>query len=96
MTEPGNVPTQENVRPPGLARRLVALSLRTKVREEGLSAFDDEFADRVVQTDDLKEARSWALRVAWECLQEAYKPAIDIGMYSLAVVGVVLAVVAIM
>lgn len=93
---PGNAPEQEDVRPSGLARWMVKHSLRAKVREEGLAAFDDEFADRFAKSDDYKEARSWALRVGWESLQEAYKPAIDIGMYSLAMLGVALAVIAIL
>ena len=93
---PGTAPQQEDVRPSGLARWMVKRSLRTTVREEGLAAFEDEFAERFAETKDLTEARSWALRVGWESLQEAYKPAIDIGMYSLAITGVVLAVVAVL
>jgi hypothetical protein len=93
---PGDAPEREDVRPPGLARWMVKHSLRTKVREEGLAAFEDEFAERFADTNDLTEARSWSLRVGWDSLQQAYKPAIDIGMYILAIIGVVLAVITIL
>ena len=93
---PGSTPKQEDVRPSGLARWMVKHSLRTRVRDEGLAAFDDEFAERFAETEDLSETRSWALREGWDSLQQAYKPAIDIGVYSLAIVGVVLAVIAIL
>lgn len=93
---PGNAPIQQDVRPSGLARWMVKHSLRTTVREEGLAAFEDEFAERFAESRDLTETRSWALRVGWESLQQAYKPAIDLGMYSLAITGVVLAVIAVL
>lgn len=93
---PGNAPEREDARPPGLARWMVKHSLRTRVRDEGLAAFEEEFAERVTETDDVSEARSWALRVGWDSLHYAYKPIIDIGMYVLAIAGVVLAVAAIL
>ena len=86
----GEPPQNEDVRPPGLARWMVKHSLRTSVREEGLAALDAEFAERYQATGDLAESRSWALRVGWDSLQQAYKPAIDVTMYALAIIGVVL------
>jgi hypothetical protein len=93
---PGDVPEGEDVRPSGLARWMVKHSLRAKVREEGLAAFEDEFAERVAKTKDLSEARSWSLRVGWDGLHYRYKPAIDIGMYVITIFGAVLAVIAIL
>lgn len=92
---PEEVPKQKDARLPGLARWMVKHSLRTKVREEGLAAFEDEFAERVATTD-VSEARSWAYRVAWESLHWAYKPTIEIGMYILTILSVILAVISIL
>ena len=92
---PGQAPESEDARPSGLARWMVKHSLRTNVREEGLAAFEEEFSERYAKTSDLSEARSWALRTAWDSLHFAYKPLIDIGMYILAIFGFIMAVVAI-
>jgi len=70
---------------------MVKHSLRSRGREEGLAAFEDEFADHLAETGDLQAARAKALRIGWESLQQAYKPLIDIGMYVLALLGVILA-----
>lgn len=96
MTKPGEMPPKEEVRPSGLARLMVKYAMRASVREEGLAAFEDEFAERFAELKNLKEARSWALRTAWESLQDTYKPVIDLGMYFLAIMGVILAIVAIL
>ena len=96
MASDGSPPTNEEVRPPGLATWMVKHSLRSQDREEGLAAFEDAFADDYAQTGDLPAARHKAYRDGWDALQWAYKPAIDISMYVLAITGVVLAVVAIL
>ena len=84
----------EEACPPGLARWMVKHSLRSREREEALAVFDDEFVDLCKDLDDLQAARSKALRIGWENLQQAYKPIIDISMYVLAMMGVILAVAA--
>lgn len=89
-------PRREEVRPPGLARWMVKHSLRAKVREEGLAAFEDEFAEEYARSGDLREVRIWALRVGWDSLHRAYRPLFEISMYVLAVMGFVLAVIGIL
>ena len=89
-------PTSEEVRPPGLATWMVKHSLRSQDRDEGLAAFEDEFAEDHAQSGDLPAARSKAFRDGWDALQRAYKPLIDISMYVLAILGFVLAVIALL
>lgn len=92
---PGVTP-QKDVRPSGLARWMVKHSLRTSVREEGLAAFEDEFAEKIAENNNISEARSWALRVGWDSLQQAYRPVIDIAVYALAIAGFVLGLLSIL
>lgn len=91
---PGQAPEKEDVRPSGLTRWMVKHSLRANVRDEGLAAFEDEFQEHYATTGDLSETRSWAMRTAWDSLHYAYKPFIDIGMYVLAVLGFIMAAIA--
>lgn len=83
-------PTKEEVRPPGLAMWMVKKSLPYKVREEGLAAFEEEFAEELKISGDLREARMIAYRNGWDSFQRAYKPIFDISMYVLAIAGFLL------
>ena len=89
-------PKSEENRPPGLARWMVKHSLQSRVREESIAAFEDEFADDYAQSGDLPAARRKAYRAGWDALHSTYKPLIDICGYVLAILGVVLAIVAVL
>lgn len=93
MAPPVPPPKREEVRPPGLARWMVKHSLRAKVRDEGLAAFEDEFAEEYARSGDKQEVRIWALRVGLDSLHRAYQPLFQIGTYVLALLGFVLAVI---
>jgi len=87
--------SKNNANPPWLARLLVKHGLPIDVREEGINSFNEEFADKLAITN-VKSARRWAIRVAWDCFYSRFKPFFDLSAYLLAVFGIVIGLVGLM
>lgn len=95
MDTPGISP-QTTTRLPRLVRWMLRHSLRTNVREEALLAFEDEFNERIGKVGSEAEARRWAMRTAWDCFHEEWRPMIEISTIALAILSAILALVALL
>jgi hypothetical protein len=87
-------PEKKYASPSGLAQWMVKASLPDHLHDEALAAFKDEFLE-IAATRGKMRAHIWALRTSWETFYVSYEAIFQLTVILLAIVGVILAIVAV-